>query len=400
MYSAMRAERLFRLAACVWFGAGCGHEELTPPRYVVHDSAGVVIVENDSPMDSLALGPRVYRIGDVDGPQALFQVRHAFLISNGGVAVVESSSDQVRVFDSQGQPVRRIGRGGQGPGEFRDLSWAILGPADSIVAFDLAGPGSASVFDSAGRYVRSFAIPDVGPGEPRITASWPNGDYLVLLQSAGPEQPSGTYYRWAVYCAGSAGDIVADLGKWPIGLDRGAFEIFAQRASFTVAGSQLLYTRGDRFAVEFLDDRGQVDRIGRVDRRRLPVVQEDIDQYWAQIRQRSGASGEAMMRRRLGDPVVADSMPAYDAILGGTTGGFWARRAGRMGSLTDTWDVFDPAGILLGWILLPTRFSPTSLGGRRVAGVTRDENEVEFVDVYEWTWPERSGAPTGGVHSR
>jgi hypothetical protein len=50
--------------------------------------------------------------------------------------------------------------------------------------------------------------------------------------------------------------------------------------------------------------------------------------------------------------------------------------------------VFDGAGVHLGPIVMPRRFLPTSVTDARVAGMAWDENDVEFVDVYAWAWPD------------
>lgn len=51
------------------------------------------------------------------------------------------------------------------------------------------------------------------------------------------------------------------------------------------------------------------------------------------------------------------------------------------------WDVFDPRGVWLGVVELPARFRVMDIGPDYVAGVWKDELEVEFVRIYALSKP-------------
>lgn len=85
--------------------------------------------------------------------------------------------------------------------------------------------------------------------------------------------------------------------------------------------------------------------------------------------------------------------PAFERLVVARTGHVWTERPDpdnpktRAGwhSLRDaptTWDVFDPDGVWLGSVELPPRFMAYEFGGDHVAGVWKDELDVEFVRVY------------------
>jgi hypothetical protein len=206
-----------RIAVALTLALGCGSPELEVTFHSVRDSAGVQIVENEDHPAAVGLGARVYRIGSVEGPGSLYRVRHVFLTPDGGVAVVESSTNSIKFFGRDGSPIRSIGGTGRGPGEFTGLWYASLGPADTIIAFDIAGSTSVSVFDPAGAFVRSFPLPHVGRGEPVGIDSWPNGALLVLMQSTDTQLEVGETYEWGLYNVGRDGSIASDLGRWPMG---------------------------------------------------------------------------------------------------------------------------------------------------------------------------------------
>jgi hypothetical protein len=126
--------------------------------------------------------------------------------------------------------------------------------------------------------------------------------------------------------------------------------------------------------------------ISRVDRPTTPITQSDIDTYLAEVWEprvaRAAGTPLEQRMRDLGDPVFADVLPAYVALLPNSDGGFWANRGVLEGDTTNVWDVFDSRGVYVGPVPLPSRFRPMSLVGARVAGVWLDENDVEFVHVY------------------
>jgi YD repeat-containing protein len=81
----------------------------------------------------------VFRLGSVDGPQALNGVNDLEVGRDGRIYVTQFLAPYVSVFDDRGLPVGIIGRGGSGPGEFYlsavhigfrgDTLWATDGAA-------------------------------------------------------------------------------------------------------------------------------------------------------------------------------------------------------------------------------------------------------------------------------
>jgi hypothetical protein len=389
-----------RIAAALTVALGCGSPELEVTFHSVRDSAGFEIVENENHPATVELGARVHRIGGVEGPGSLYQVRHVFLAPDGDVAVVESSTNSIKFFGRDGSQIRSLGGTGRGPGEFRGLWYASLAPADTIIAFDIT-TSSVSVFDPAGTFVRSFTIPHVGRGELVAIDSWPSGALLVLMQSTDTQLDIGETYRWGLYNVGRDGSVASDLGRWPMGVYRGGRELFAHRAAFASADTALLYSPGDRFEVRSYDPSGSLRRITRVARPRRPVSDSDVATYWADLRSRApNEETFALWRLRLGDPLVADSMPAYADLLALEHQAFLARRSSLPTDSSTIWDVFSASGVFLGALELPPRFRLVNVTERYLAGVALDENDVEFVDVYEWTLPLEVAIPGSGVHSR
>ena len=83
---------------------------------------------------------------------------------------------------------------------------------------------------------------------------------------------------------------------------------------------------------------------------------------------------------------VPDTKPAYSSLHVDSEGNVWAEEY-RQGwwAFTDnyprSWTVFNPQGEWLGAVRLPPRFTVYQIGSDYILGLTRDETEVERVQV-------------------
>lgn len=139
------------------------------PEPTVADSAGVQILRfPESALDvqaprQLAPEPAV-RIGVVEGPAEYQWTRPlaAVRLADGGFAVAEGTPAEIRVFDAEGTFLRRIGRPGEGPGEFRSPQALARGPEGSILAWDPRNR-RRSHFDAEGGLLSEATLQDLSP---------------------------------------------------------------------------------------------------------------------------------------------------------------------------------------------------------------------------------------------
>lgn len=173
----------------------------SPPTGSVVDSAGVRIVElGPAPLDLveriLAVEPDlVIRSGEDDGASVLSDVRDVEVLSNGRIAVVNGSGNNIQVFDAAGQHIGTWGGRGDGPGEFRYLEWLASLPPDSLAAGD-SGLRRVAIFDAAGRYVRNSSTtsavdPASRPIPPRPMGLLADGS-MIAASFGRPEPVEGT----------------------------------------------------------------------------------------------------------------------------------------------------------------------------------------------------------------
>ena len=121
---------LFRLVGACLIATGlaaCESEsgESSPAvHFAVRDSAGVRIAENsESAIASRArrrLGEPELSLGGAGAPEPyeFYHIQGVVGLSDGGLAVLNRGTHEVRVFDGSGRFLRALGRWGRGPGEF------------------------------------------------------------------------------------------------------------------------------------------------------------------------------------------------------------------------------------------------------------------------------------------
>lgn len=87
--------------------------------------------------------------------------------SRGRVFTISRSADQVLVLGDSGQVLARIGKPGEGPGEFRHIRRALLGPGDSLFVVDwgtsrvtVYGPGLTLARIQRVSHYPSLVLPD------------------------------------------------------------------------------------------------------------------------------------------------------------------------------------------------------------------------------------------------
>ncbi|MCY3613795.1 MAG: 6-bladed beta-propeller [Bacteroidetes bacterium] len=158
---------------CIILLAGCGRS--TGPTQEEGEAALITLEE-------------VLRLGDESaGDTILFgPIAQIAVNGNGDIFVSESPrSPLVHVFKSDGTYLSRVGDQGQGPGEFRYLSGAAVGAADSVYLWELLS-NRILVYDPDDfSYVRSIEVRDDGEKEFNFLIGG-IGDGWIMTKSLDP----------------------------------------------------------------------------------------------------------------------------------------------------------------------------------------------------------------------
>jgi hypothetical protein len=448
-FALFASRRSIILPALFVLTAACGNgsdDASSASPASARDSGTVRIVENTGPRwkagDEWALDTLkpTFDVGTTDGDpmSQLHQVRAAYRLSDGRVAVANMGDNTIRFFDAAGKFVKTVGRTGQGPGEFEQL-WRMrkIG-GDSLMALEPAD--LTSIFTSDGRYIRRFRL-DPAKGYTNLwwLGRFENGTMLVFslarlgtreLQPSGrvlgpneeedvlsvPEKPVG--YRDSLmhflYTMDGhrIGDTIARLPSQWVGSDIA----FAPNAAYAVAGNRFYHSPGDRVEIrEFTvapDAATRVTgkpvgeplappavaltRIIRVpDGRDLTVTRADSVNYVKGQRELMGrmmdvarsrgqtvdTSVDALLARMR--MVFAPKMPAHtNRMFVDPAHAIWVQTFNSDEQAPTRWMIIDSAGVYLGTLTMPARFVPHDIGADYVLGVWKDALDVEHVRMY------------------
>jgi len=381
-----------RAVLCAALCIGCTGAGADRAGVVTRDSAGISITESVSPAWGEGAGWRLtdaplVRIGSVAGePESeLYQVTAVARLSDGRIVVVNSGSQQVRVFGDDGGYLDTFGGSGEGPGEFRypRSLWVLAN--DTLLVADL---DRFSYFDRDYRFVRSEPF---GRRMPRQRLS--DGTFVGMGYASGQDyfEPGQLRPLYAVIrtlpddsqdtLSLVPGDDVFrirsgnGISQWipPFGLRR-----------LLVAHDMSLYTGdGSAFEVAVLDTAGTVTRIMRrpdVER----AVTSDMVERWreSQLALAPSDRRDEALRTIVREAKLPARRPAWDALLVDAPGDVWIRHYALDRGGPSTWSVFDPDGRWLGEVGMPASFEVREIGAEYVLGVRTDELGVEYVERY------------------
>jgi len=129
----------------------------TPVRETHGDTVVVRTVRGSIWQDTLTLVPEV-SIGALDGDEAyvLGAIAGLDVDDAGRIYAVDRQAQDMRVFSAEGEHLRTIGRGGEGPGEFHVPDQVRVTNDNRIVVRD--APWRFSVFSADGEYLGGWLL--------------------------------------------------------------------------------------------------------------------------------------------------------------------------------------------------------------------------------------------------
>ena len=347
--------------------------------------------------------PRVSVGGaDGEGPTEFAAIVGVVRLSTGEFVVADASTSELRLFSAGGAHVRTFGRRGGGPGEFDGLT-ALLRSGDTLVAID-RGQQRIQLFDAAGKLLRTNGSP-VFPGasmpfwagitrdgsgamlalEPlRDTTS----SRVIATGALGVQDPrSSTVRRIASF---NAYEAAKTSGRhMPVYL--GA--VFRQ----SVLADRICLGWAAAWDITCYSPTGSA--ISRTIRATTPAPVSEADR--AAFREGFYRANRTMPREKL--EAVARAFPfaerrsAFGRFVAGANGELWVgpfvisedvvlgRRGAPSPNEATRWSVIGRDGRIAGEVTLPARFALLDAGQDYVAGVLRDQDDVEAAVVYSLT---------------
>lgn len=305
----------------------------------------------------------------------------------GAVWVADGFSHDIRVFGADGSLTRRIGREGQGPGEFLAI-YSLAWVGDVLLALDL-GNGRVAELSESGQWLGARPAPGRVSGPPALLRFYAVTDTTAFqwsLKSASGKiesvwiehRPGGVVGEWPQ---------LSPVAPEPTGIRCDApdgsisfFDMpFGGRVLQHPAETGMAYVAWTRdYRIALLNAEGDTLRVIERDRPRVSVS----DAEWEAARSEYAEFMEDWPGAKCDPSDIArpSTKPAIRNLLVDTSGRLWVEAYTDDGM---AWDVFDSQGLLRGTV--PSfdyvdRVAP-SIRGNLLAWVEADSLGVERVRV-------------------
>src|SRR5690606_11571438 len=307
----------------------------------------------------------------------------------GRVVVADAGSLQLRYFDVAGALDAVIGRSGEGPGEFRDITWFGTLPGDSLLVWDVM-LRRLTVFDATGARVRDA----VNQTQSSITGVFDDGSMVGRGFVSFDAPPSGMVRPPnAVVHVNPDGPLADSHGAvsgsdaYFAPIERGFRVIsppFGRNTAIAARGDRLYIGDTELPEIRVLVSGGAPRLFVRWDDAGRRVTTADIER----AKQEAVGDEEDDAARRDVEQIyarmpIAESMPVWSSVHVSRDGEMWVQRyrpSWEEGPVE--WIVFDSNGAFITRVLLPERFRPTDIGRDYILGVQRDDMDVEHVRMY------------------
>lgn len=404
----MRREASAILFLTILCSACGGGERATESTFVVTDSAGVTIADNgvlDTTRTLLASLTPILQIGVVSGAEELqmFRVADVKRLSDGGIAVANGGSRELRVYEADGRHRATAGGAGGGPSEFRYPSALTILPGDTIQVEDFM---DRVYFTAQGEFVRretadraALAALLTADGASSEGGRWmADGSFFAPVYHWSQKPPTtGPLFRPEVTFVRISADlaVVDTLGDFG-GIEQQYVEVggtrgvtasvppFSANTSWALGAADGTVVAGDNAAPQI--DRFLPDGSHMIVRWAAPVVAgsaAEIEEWKDRQRKADWTQGQLpMLERAWAAMDVPKTKPYYGRVTAGSDGTIWAGPA-EVGGQGTTLRAFGPDGQFRGTVSVLGRFTPYDSGRGWMLGVLRDDNDVEFVQLFE-----------------
>lgn len=337
----------------------------------------------------VALGDPDYEFGRIVG---------AVRLSNGTIVVGEIESQEIRFFGPDGKLIRRQGRDGEGPGEYRYVRFVLTCGGDRVWVYDtrlirltvLTADGEVLAVHPAPR-------PDDrgGPYELRcdrrgrfIAASWAQGSTEALRRGeSGPFRGTQT-----VVLADGAGTIRDTVGTFPSG-ERYLFlrpdgspggtgpRQLGPEAHVAIGHGRAFI--GDAATPRVIVYEGRGRDTLELPLARRAITDEDLDALLAaRLARAEDAAAERRIQQQWSEYDYPETYPFYSDLRVGETGLLWVRRYPAVGETEVEWLVVHPLGGVVARVRLPEGLRVTQIGRDYVLGVLSVEG-VQVIQQYD-----------------
>ena len=389
---ALRRPRL-QLAVVVLV-ASCGRPDGASDAFIVVDSSGVDVASSSAPAWganpssrwSIADRPQLDLTERGGGPAyEFYRVRDAMVRSDGSIVVANAGSSEVRVYLSVGQAMGAVGREGDGPGEYEQISRLIKLPGDSVGVF--SWPTRLTVLAPDLSFVRTQRLGDRARSPQMLQSGdlvdmeiypsvveYEGGSQMIRAPIAVVRRNREGVLRDTVWQGPGYEEYMFSSGE----RSGAARPLLGKGPAFAVHDDMVLVGTSDRMEYRVFDAAGNLRRIVRVSGYDLTVT---ADRLAAERAAYLGDDPPPFLRDLVSQLPTPDTRPAYSDFIVDAEGYLWAGAYQSRANLADprAWEVFDPSGKWMGTLETPAHFTLFEIGRDYLLGSWSDELDVEHV---------------------
>lgn len=343
-------------------------------------------------------------IGNDGTPVTEFnRIEQVMRLSGGRTAVVNSATNDIRIFGPQGQHLKTFGRTGAGPGEFRGLMYAgrsgdtaflydrslrrivigHLGDDPHVVRMLTYDATSDRGFSSIGGRL-SDGRWTVGTW---ISPRWdgPPGTYRMKTSVGVVSADASGAVKWlaespstAVFVHNPTGNL-KDAVVGVVG--------FSPNFQHTVNGSSIVY--GDNATDSITIQTGEKRTVVK-----LPMPKRQItramaeaarDRELAELPATTDQKSRGFANAKYDVKQLFKELPVFSRLIPGVDGEIWVEEYTATPRDARRYLVMSQTGTARAWVAVPAGFRITEAGIDYVAGIQTDADDVETVRVYALT---------------
>lgn len=358
---------------------------LAPVTVLLALAAGCASVEQSAPRWTLT---ETLRIGGAEaGPTSFDRIKSIAVDTIGRIFVYNHSTQDIRMFGADGEPIRVIGRKGAGPGEFLNAEGATVTRDGKLWVRDAAN-ARFSIFSGDGEYETSWSA--------RFCFS--QGSWVPLSDSLGriidtdcvvdgPESRKTAVLAYRTDLSGV--DTLFDapecgtreLREAATWITRTPTSVSYRQIPYAATSVSTIGPRGELWCVsnsseyEILRLGGGGSDTARIVRAvaAIPVTDAERDSVIAEI--------ESKGPTQLDFDRIPETKSLIERLTVDDKGRLWVRRANARGAIE--FDVFDPDGTLLATAELgihnSSKYQPFLVRGDNIYTVVLGADDLPFV---------------------
>lgn len=168
-------------------------------KYIILISSiiSIGVISENAQIKQFILNPsQHYGLEDSDNLNYLFSnVRAVAVNSKGEVFITNTSDHTIRVFNKDGEFLRKMGGKGRGPGEFMDLTSISIDAQDRVTAVDRF-QDKVVRFKAISTDFDEFLLPETSLATLRMAQTLPNGHMVMIYRhTEGPNSEANLVHQ-------------------------------------------------------------------------------------------------------------------------------------------------------------------------------------------------------------